>query len=518
MGLLVSMGGLIFGFDTGQISGFLEMQNFLENFGEEQSNGSYAFSNVRSGLIVALLSVGTLLGALAAAPIADRVGRKYSITFWCIIFIVGVIVQITSTTNWVQIALGRWTAGWGVGGLSVLTPMYMSEISPRQVRGALVSCYQLFITLGIFIAYCINYGTHAEQSRASWRITMGVGFIWPTIMGIGVLFLRESPRWEYRKGRHESARETIAKVYGVHIHHHEVHREMFEIKQKLDAETAGGGRPAWYECVTGPRMLYRTLLGMALQMLQQLTGANYFFYFGTSIFKSVGIQDSYVISMILGAVNFICTFPGLYFVEHAGRRKSLIYGALWMFVCFVIFASVGTWGPKVVDSEGALQPSHASGTAMIVFTCLFIAAFASTWGPMVWAIVGEIYPSRYRATCMALATSSNWIWNFLLSFFTSFITADIGFLYGFVFAGCCLAAAVVVFLFVEESSGRTLEEIDTMYILHVTPWKSAKWEPPEGEDLVTADKLNLERGGRGIRKDNEGPSQPGLLENADSKA
>lgn len=120
---------------------------------------------------------------------------------------------------------------------------------------------------------------------------------------------------------------------------------------------------------------------------------------------------------------------------------------------------------------------------MIVFACLFIAAFASTWGPMVWTVTGEMFPYRHRATCMSLSTASNWIWNFLLAFFTPFITSAIDFRYGYVFAACCLAAAVTVYFFLLESSGRTLEEIDTMYLLHVPPTKSKKWQAPEGEDL-----------------------------------
>jgi SP family sugar:H+ symporter-like MFS transporter len=130
----------------GQISGFLEMPNFLQLFGDKPGP---AFSNVRSGTIVALLSIGTLLGALIAAPIADAIGRKYSIIFWNMVFCVGMIVQIATMNHWYQIAIGRWVAGLGVGALSVLTPMYQSETAPRRIRGALVSCYQLFITLGI---------------------------------------------------------------------------------------------------------------------------------------------------------------------------------------------------------------------------------------------------------------------------------------------------------------------------------------------------------------------------------
>jgi len=138
MVFVVSLGGMIFGYDTGQISGFLEMKDFLNRFGDEGAPGNRSFSNGRSGTIVGLLSIGTLLGAIIGAPIADAFGRRISIVFWNIVFIVGVIIQITTSNVWYQIALGRWVAGFGVGGLSVLTPMYQSETAPRQIRGALV--------------------------------------------------------------------------------------------------------------------------------------------------------------------------------------------------------------------------------------------------------------------------------------------------------------------------------------------------------------------------------------------
>lgn len=152
--MIVSLGGLIFGYDTGQISGFLEMDDFLYRFGDTtDADGNPAFTKVRSGTIVGLLSIGTLIGAIVGAPIADAFGRKLAIVFWNIIFCVGVVVQMTTLTTWYQIALGRWVAGLGVGALSVLTPMYQSETAPRQIRGSMVSCYQLFITLGMFRAH-----------------------------------------------------------------------------------------------------------------------------------------------------------------------------------------------------------------------------------------------------------------------------------------------------------------------------------------------------------------------------
>jgi SP family sugar:H+ symporter-like MFS transporter len=188
------------------------------------------------------------MGAIVAAPISDKFGRKWTIVFWNIIFCVGVIVQITTTTVWYQVSLGRWVAGLGVGGLSVLTPMYQSETAPRYIRGALVSCYQLFITLGIFVAYCINFGTEADTSARAWKIPMGVGFIWSFLMVLGMIFMQESPRWEYRQGKVDSARHTLALSYGVPEDHPHVQREIQEIEQKLEAEKAGGGYHPWYEC------------------------------------------------------------------------------------------------------------------------------------------------------------------------------------------------------------------------------------------------------------------------------
>ncbi|KAL1987283.1 hypothetical protein VTN96DRAFT_4311 [Rasamsonia emersonii] len=474
LGLIASMGGFIFGYSTGQISGFETMGDFKLRFAQyNEATHTYYFSNVRSGLIVGLLSIGTMIGALIAAPLADRFGRKLSITLWCIIHIVGIIVQISTDTKWYQVAVGRLVAGLGVGALSSVVPMFQSESAPRHVRGAMVSAFQLFVALGIFIAYCINYGTESMQSTASWRITMGIGFVWPLILGIGIMFLPESPRFAYRLGRIDEARRTMTKLYGVPENHRLVAEELEDMKKKLEEERAAG-QAAWYEIFTGPRMFYRTVLGIVLQSLQQLTGANFIFYYGNTIFTSTGLDNSYVTQMILGGVNFGVTIIGLYIVEHYGRRKSLIAGALWMFVCFMIFATVGHYS---LDRNDPPKTPKA-GTTLIVFTCFFIVGFATTWGPIVWAIVGELYPARYRATCMGIATASNWTWNFLISFFTPFISSAIDFQYGYVFAACSFTAALVVYFFVCETQGRTLEEVDTMYVEHVKPWKSSTWVAP----------------------------------------
>jgi SP family sugar:H+ symporter-like MFS transporter len=510
MAMLVAMGGFIFGYDTGQISGFLEMDVFLKRFGQPSSDlvtnpSGYYFTNVRSGLIVGLLSIGTLIGCLIAAPMANRFGRKWCVPVMCTIFCIGVVAQIAvGTGDWVGIAMGRWTAGLGVGGLSVLVPMYMSETAPVPVRGAVVSCYQLFITIGIFTADCINYGTEKYTSTASYRVPMGVGFIWALLLGIGILFLPETPRHDWNHGRSDRARTTMAKFYGLPEHHIMIETETAEIEKVMQATK--GDHP-WYEAITGPRMFYRVALAMSLQMLQQLTGANYFFYYGTTIFKGVGINNSYVTAMILGGVNVGATFFGVWMANHFRRRESLYIAALWQTMCFLVFASVGQFMFK--DAPEGSATAKTAGSVMIVFACLFIVGFATTWGPLVWACIGEMFPYRYRAVGMGLATSANWFWNFMLAFFTPFITGDIEYAYGYVFAGCNLAAFVVVFFFLIESSGKTLEEVDAMYLLHVNPIKSAGFQFDDetresiGGGQLGTDAMHLEGKGRKMRKMNE---------------
>ncbi|KAI5286456.1 hexose transporter hxt1, partial [Ascosphaera aggregata] len=388
LGILASMGGFIFGYDTGQISGFIGMQNFKEYFGTGEGKNAH-LTDARAGLIVALLSIGTLIGALTAAPIADRIGRKWSLSGWCGVLYVGVIVQLTCPRkHWYQFMMGRFVAGLSVGALSLLVPLYMSEITPRHVRGGLVAAYQLFITLGIFTANCINYGTESRSDTSSWRIPLGITLIWGAILGFGILAFPESPRYDYRWCREERAAKTLCKFHGVPRNHIQIQTELEEIEEKVTEDKALQAEP-WWKMFTYPTMPQRLFVGTALQGLQQLSGANYYFYYATTVFKGAGIKNDYVTQMILGGVNFGTTFLGLYFIERFGRRPSLFWGAVWMFVCFMVYSTVGHFA---LDRDNP-ENTPAAGKTLVVFSCLFILGYASTWGPIIWAVIAELYPS-----------------------------------------------------------------------------------------------------------------------------
>ncbi|KAK9900117.1 general substrate transporter [Cystobasidium minutum MCA 4210] len=457
------------------------MQDFLLRFAECGNVNDYntcRFKTGIEGLIVGLLSIGTLFGALLGALVADKFGRRNAMSMECTVFTIGVIIQLASVSAWYQFAIGRFIAGLGVGALSAAVPLYQAETAPKAIRGTLTATYQLFITAGILVAYCFAIGTREldeppQRSSASWRIVVGLGIFFAAVLGISIQFMPESPRWLLRQNRPEEALASIERVKSVPrgSKDPEVEKMFHEQKDAIDYENQVG-KAGWIDCFRRPnKTLYRTILGMTLQAGQQLTGANYFFYDGATVFQSVGIEDSFVTQIILGAVNFGCTFLGLYIMERFGRRWPLIIGGLWQSAWLFVYAAAGT----AEDPE----ENQGIGTLLIVSSCLFILGYASTWAPGIWILIGETFPTRTRAKQGALATASNWLWNFLIAFFTPFITRAIGFSYGFVFAGCNLANAIIVFFFLYESAGISLEAVDYMYNdPRCNPINSGKWVPP----------------------------------------
>lgn len=480
--VLVAFGGFVFGFDTGTISGFVNMSDYLERFGELNADGEYFLSNVRTGLIVAIFNVGCAVGGIFLSKIADVYGRRIGLMFSMIIYVIGIIVQISASDKWYQIVVGRAIAGLAVGTVSVLSPLFIGESAPKTLRGTLVCCFQLCITLGIFLGYCTTYGTKTYTDSRQWRIPLGLCFAWAIMLVIGMVCMPESPRYLVVKNKIEEAKKSIGRSNKVSPEDPAVYTEVQLIQAGIERESLAGSA-SWTELVTGkPRILRRVIMGIMLQSLQQLTGDNYFFYYGTTIFQAVGMTDSFQTSIVLGVVNFASTFLGIYTIERFGRRLCLLTGSVCMFVCFIIYSILGVTNLYIDGYDG--PTSVPTGDAMIFITTLYIFFFASTWAGGVYCIVSETYPLRIRSKAMSVATAANWIWGFLISFFTPFITSAIHFYYGFVFTGCLLFSFFYVYFFVVETKGLTLEEVDELYAQGVAPWKSSKWVPPTKEEMA----------------------------------
>lgn len=485
--LMVAFGGFVFGWDTGTISGFVQMPSFKQTFGEwNVKDNSFEFTNTRVGLIISIFNIGCAVGGITLGKLGDVFGRKIGLMGVMMIYIVGIIVQISSF-HWVQFMVGRIISGLAVGAVSVLSPMFIAETSPAEIRGIMVSCYQLMITLGILLGYITTFGTvHSYDDARQWRIPLGLCFVWAVAMIGGMLFLPESARYLIEKGHMEKARLSVAKVNSMDPYDEVVQQEIETFTLAI-AEQHEAGNASWMELLMGkPRILARLIIGIALHSFQQLTGNNYFFYYGTSIFKSVGLQDSFVTSIILGAVNFGSTFIALYSIGKVGRRPNLLYGSVCMAACLLTFSVIGS---TILYPNGFDQPTDKqAGGAMIFLTCMFIFTFATTWAPGVFVVVSETYPLRIRSKGMAIATAANWLWGFMIAFFTPFIISHIRFAYGFVFFGCTVAAAIFVYLMVPETGGLSLEQVDVLY-KYYKPGQAQNTRD-EAEESVRVERLN----------------------------
>ncbi|KAG1830873.1 general substrate transporter [Suillus variegatus] len=471
--------GFLFGYDMGVISGCLIMPDFIRRFGQEGTDGQYYLSSSRQSIIVSLLSAG---GAIAQAFTSDRLGRRGSILFWSAIFTVGVAIQTGTTYSLVQLVIGRYIAGLGVGSLSAIVPLYNGETAPKAIRGTILVIYQVQIISGIFLSYVLELGSHTINNSASWRLPIGLQMVWGIILLSGMFFLPESPRHLLGTGRGNEARKVVAELNGVP----EDDPLVIEIVEGLDfairAENEGG-KATWLECFSTRNALWRrTINGMMLQFIQQLNGQNFYYYYGDTFFQSAGAGLSpYIIQTVLGAVSVFGTLPALYFIEAWGRRKSLLLGAAAQAVCALIVAVVGhtTLAPTGTPTSALTARNRAGGDVVIAFAVFQVFSFGTTWGPTPWVYLGESFPLRVRPKSIALGSATNWFWNFMLSFFSPRIVDRIGPMIMMVFFGMLVFGYIYVYFAIPETKGLTLEEVDELYRSGIPPWRSVGWRPSE---------------------------------------
>jgi len=461
MALFAAFGGFLYGYDTGYISGTKEMPYWARLFGEPTSDGKYALSTANDSLVTSILSAGTFTGALLAYPFGDRLGRRWGVIIACAIFCLGVALQTASTTIPV-FAVGRVFAGLGVGMTSCLVPMYQSECAPKWIRGAVVACYQWAITIGLLVAAIVVNATQNIDNASSYRIPIGIQFAWAFILSVGLFILPESPKWLILKGKEEEAKNSLSRLLSIPPTSPQVLCEYEEVCENLRAERAMG-TSTYADCFkSGPgKYRLRTLTGMGIQALQQLTGINFIFYYGTTFFKNSGISNPFTITIITNVVNVVMTIPGIWLVDKAGRRSLLLTGAAVMCVCEFIVAIIGL----KIDSANV-----AGQRALISLVCIYIGAFAATWGPIAWVVTSEIYPLAIRAKSMSMSTASNWAVNFAIGYSTPYLVdvgpgkAGLRSNVFFIWGACCALCFLFTFFCIPETKGLSLEQVDQLYM------------------------------------------------------
>ncbi|CBX98280.1 hypothetical protein IAQ61_010377 [Plenodomus lingam] len=468
-----TIGGLLFGYDQGVISVTLVMDQFLSRFPRVSAEASGA--GFWKGLMTAMLELGALIGALFAGYLADRLSRKYSIVWAVVVFTIGSVLQ-TAAMGYAMLTVGRLIGGMGIGALATISPLYISEIAPPEIRGALLVLQEFSIVFGIVIAFWTTYGTRYMAGEWSWRLPFFIQMIPGFILAIGIFFLPFSPRWLCSKGRDDEALAVLGKLRNLPTDDHRVVQEWCEIRAEVafTQEVSREKHPnlqahthmnhlklefaLWVDCFRHG-CWRRTLVGMGIMFFQQFVGINALIYYAPSLFETLG-QDyemQLLLSGIINCTQLVGVATSLWTMDRFGRRPLLLSGSGLMFICHLIISVlVGKFGDN-------WEKYKDEGWVAVAFLFFYMFSFGATWGPVPWAMPSEIFPSSLRAKGVALSTCSNWFNNFVIGLITPPLVQNTGYGAYTFFAVFCLLGLVFTWFFVPETTGKTLEEMDKVF-------------------------------------------------------
>lgn len=430
-----ALGGLLFGYDTGVISGaLLFMRDDL------------ALTPLTEGLVVSSMLVGAMIGALCGGPLSDRLGRRRIGLATAAIFAIG-SVGAALAGGVPTMVLWRFVLGVGVGAASVVVPMYLAETAPTRTRGRVSTLNALMITAGILLAYIVN--TLLGPS-GSWRLMIGLAVVPAVLMLVGFLRMPESPRWLLRHGRPDDARAVLSSLRGGD--QQEVEAELADIARGHRLESTA---PRWSELFRG-RTAAITATGVGLAALSQLVGINTIIYYAPTTLTNVGFEDVAALTgtIGIGSVNVMMTVVALLVIDRIGRRRLLLWGGIGMCASLAVLSLASLLLPDP-DGFGAVA------LITLVSLAVFVMCFAISWGAVVWVVISEIFPNDLRGPGVGLSTLALWLANFAVSLAFPVLLTKVG--VGWLFAGfaaVCLVAVVFVAIRLGETSGRSLEQIE----------------------------------------------------------
>lgn len=427
---ITALGGLLFGYDTGVISGALLF------IGKD----FHGMSSIEKELLTSILLIGAVVGAPLAGKIADKIGRRPTVLGTSVLFVAGVLLAAFSPSYGVLL-LARVVIGLAVGSASMVVPLYIGEAAPPRIRGALVSFNQLAITLGILVSYLVDYGLAATQN---WRLMFGLAAIPAILMFVGMLFQHESPHWLLSQGRENEARTVLARV-----------RDDRDIDAEITEVHELSRRTSTARDLLNPKIRHALAIGIALAVFQQITGINTIIYYAPTLLSSAGFGHSAALlaNVGVGIVNVSMTVVAIWLLDRTGRRPLLLSGTTGMAVGMVMVALTFLLGGSQLRGLGA----DVAIAGLLVYT----GSFAVGLGPVFWLLISEIYPVAIRGRAMSVATIANWGANFVVTVCFLSLLAAIGddgtfFLFGFL----TLVALGYFYRQVPETKNRTLPEIE----------------------------------------------------------
>ena len=437
---IVALGGLLSGFDTGVISGALL---FIKD--------EWNLSDYLQGILVSSTLVGATIGAILNGHLADLFGRKKILIFTAVLFFIGSIF-CAAAPNVNILILSRFIVGLAIGVVTFATPLYLSEISPEKIRGSLVSLFQLAITIGILFSYLVNAGF--ANIQFGWRLMLLFGVFPALILGIGMFFMSDTPRWLISKGKDDEAKKVFKRIEpGI-----DADKEILEIKNVLQNKD-NDKKFEFKKWMFAP-----LFLGIGLMFCQQWTGINTIIYYAPTILKIAGFNSnsSAIYATVgIGIVNCLMTFIAIFLSDKTGRKPLLYAGLIGMALCLFILGS-------------AFQFSEALGASLkwvSLFSSMFyIAFFSFSLGPIILLLVSEIFPLKFRGLGMSISTMSNFLFNFTVTLSFLPLINKISESYTFYLYGMiAIICLFYVYFMVPETKGITLEKIEENWQNGVNP-------------------------------------------------
>ncbi|KAJ6079862.1 hypothetical protein N7467_009615 [Penicillium canescens] len=493
-------GGMLFGMDSGIIGGVLTMPGFKKTYGLENTS-KVAQANL-SANIVSTLQAGCFFGALGASWVADKFGRKRALIGSAIVAILGIVMQTAASGHLEAMYIGRLITGFGVGAASMINPLYVAENAPRAIRGGLTGLYQLFITMGIMLAFWINYGSLLHiKGPAMYLVPLAMQGLPAVLLLIGMSLCNESPRWLARQDRWEEARATLCKVRNLPAEHPYLEEEFQAIATQLEQERALVGGSGFWDLMKEmwliPGNRKRAIISIVLMICQQMTGTNAINYYAPQIFKNLGVTGNATnlfATGVYGIVKMISCGVFLVFVaDSLGRRRSLLWTSIAQGLAMLYIGLYVRIAPPV---EGA--PVIPAGYVALVCIFLFAAFFQFGWGPVCWIYVSEIPTARLRSLNVAFGAATQWLFNFVVARAVPNMLATVGDNgYGtyLIFACFCFSMCVFVWFFIPETKGMSLEKMDELF--GVTQLFENKTADPErasaADDVGKSTQTHVER-------------------------
>ncbi|XP_023748728.1 inositol transporter 1 [Lactuca sativa] len=446
--VVAGIGGLLFGYDTGVISGALL---YIRDEFEAVDQSSFLQET-----IVSMALVGAMIGAAAGGAINDEYGRKAATLLADVIFALGSFVMAAAWNPYV-IIFGRLLVGLGVGVASVTAPMYIAEAAPSEIRGGLVSTNVLMITSGQFLSYLVNLAF--TEVRGTWRWMLGVAAVPAIIQFFLMLFLPESPRWLYMKKSKSDAIVVLSKIYDPY----RLEEELDQLSTALEEENQRKNAVSYWDVFRIKEIRLAFFAGAGLQAFQQFTGINTVMYYSPTIVQMAGFKSNQLallLSLIVALMNAAGTVVGIYLIDHFGRRK-LALSSLSGVILSLILLSVAFY----FESIGVAN----IGWVAVLGLALYIAFFAPGMGPVPWTVNSEIYPESYRGICGGMSATVNWVSNLVVAQSFLSIAEAVGTGWTFlILAAIAVLAFAFVFVFVPETKGLSFEEVERI-------WKERAW-------------------------------------------